>query len=69
MLRAIHDYRARTGIRIGFKPAGGISTPQAALVYRELVRHVLGDDCVTPDLFRIGASSLLNNIVDVLGKQ
>jgi len=62
MLRAIRDYEAMTGARIGFKPAGGISTAKQALQYLVLVKEELGRDWLDPDLFRFGASSLLTDI-------
>jgi deoxyribose-phosphate aldolase len=62
MLRTIRDYAERTGIRIGFKPAGGISSAKQALAYLILVKEELGDDWLTPTLFRFGASRLLSDI-------
>ncbi len=62
MLRAIRDYHARTGIRVGYKPAGGISKAKDALVYLALIKEELGDRWLRPDLFRFGASSLLGDI-------
>lgn len=62
MIRAIRDYHERTGIRIGYKPAGGISKAKDALVYLALMKDELGDRWLQPDLFRFGASSLLNDI-------
>ena len=62
MIRAIRDYHARTGIRVGFKPAGGISRAKDALVYLSLIREELGRRWLSPDLFRFGASSLLGDI-------
>lgn len=62
MLRAIRDYEALTGYRVGFKPAGGISTAEAALNYLVLVKEELGNAWLTPQLFRFGASSLLGDI-------
>lgn len=62
MLRAIRDYHARTGWRVGMKPAGGISRAKDALVYLALVREELGERWLDPDLFRFGASSLLGDI-------
>ncbi|WP_116134277.1 deoxyribose-phosphate aldolase [Tropicimonas sp. IMCC34043] len=62
MMRAIRDYHARTGIRIGYKPAGGISTAKDALIYLMLLNEELGPHWVRPDLFRFGASSLLGDI-------
>ena len=62
MIRAIRDYEARTGIKIGYKPAGGISKAKDALVYLSLMKEDLGRDWLRPDLFRFGASSLLGDI-------
>lgn len=63
MCRAIHEYQEETGIMIGFKPAGGIVTPDDAIVYYNIVRDVLGDKWLSPEYFRIGASRLANNIL------
>lgn len=62
MIRAIRDYYERTGYRIGYKPAGGISKAKDALVYLSLMKEELGDRWLQPDLFRFGASSLLGDI-------
>ena len=62
MIRAIRDYHERTGFRVGYKPAGGISKAKDALVYLALMKDELGDRWLPPDLFRFGASSLLNDI-------
>ena len=62
MLRAIRDYEARTGYRVGYKPAGGISKAKDALMYLALVKEELGDAWLSPALFRFGASSLLGDI-------
>ncbi len=62
MIRAIRDYHERTGYRIGYKPAGGISKAKDALVYLALIKEELGDRWLRPDLFRFGASSLLGDI-------
>lgn len=62
MLRAIRDYHAATGYRVGYKPAGGISKAKDALVYLALLKDELGDRWLRPDLFRFGASSLLGDI-------
>ncbi|NIY79776.1 deoxyribose-phosphate aldolase [Celeribacter sp. HF31] len=62
MIRAIRDYHARTGYRIGYKPAGGISKAKDALVYLSLIKEELGDHWLSPHLFRFGASSLLGDI-------
>lgn len=62
MLRAIRDYRDRTGYAVGFKPAGGLRTAKDALNWQILMAEELGRDWLRPDLFRIGASSLLGDI-------
>lgn len=62
MIRAIRDYHARTGFRVGYKPAGGISKAKDAITYLALIKEELGDRWLRPDLFRFGASSLLNDI-------
>src|SRR2546430_17475303 len=68
MLEAIRDYFFETGIRIGMKPAGGIRNSKQALAYLVMVRETLGDDWLTPDLFRLGASTLLNDILMPIAK-
>lgn len=62
MVRALRDYAARTGMRIGFKPAGGLRTAKDALAWQILMKEEAGDPWLRPDLFRIGASSLLGDI-------
>jgi deoxyribose-phosphate aldolase len=62
MIRAIRDYHERTGYRVGYKPAGGISKAKDALVYLSLIKEELGDRWLQPDMFRFGASSLLGDI-------
>ena len=62
MIRAIRDYHARTGYRVGYKPAGGISKAKDALTYLALIKEELGERWLMPDLFRFGASSLLGDI-------
>ncbi|UWQ91568.1 deoxyribose-phosphate aldolase [Aliisedimentitalea scapharcae] len=62
MIRAIRDYFDRTGYRVGYKPAGGISKAKDAVVYLSLIKEELGDRWLQPDLFRFGASSLLGDI-------
>ncbi|MBK4216334.1 deoxyribose-phosphate aldolase [Paracoccus caeni] len=62
MCRAIRDYRDQTGHIVGFKPAGGLRTAKDALNWQILMREELGRDWLSPDLFRIGASSLLGDI-------
>lgn len=62
MIRAIRDYYARTGYRVGYKPAGGISKAKDSLVYLSLIKEELGNHWLSPHLFRFGASSLLGDI-------
>ena len=62
MLRMIRQYEARTGFRVGYKPAGGVSTAKLALDYQVLMREELGRAWLESNLFRIGASSLLADI-------
>ncbi len=62
MIRAIRDFHHRTGFRVGYKPAGGISKAKDALMYLALIKEELGDRWLRPDLFRFGASSLLGDI-------
>jgi len=62
MCRAIRDYESMTGLRIGFKPAGGLRTAKDALAWLILMKEELGSPWLEPDLFRIGASSLLTDI-------
>jgi deoxyribose-phosphate aldolase len=68
MLEAIRDYFYATGIRIGMKPAGGIRTAKQALAYLVMVKETLGDDWLTPDLFRFGASTLVNDVLKQITK-
>lgn len=68
MLEAIRDYFFATGIRIGMKPAGGIRNSKQSLAYLVMVKETLGDDWLTPDLFRIGASTLLNDVLMQIAK-
>ena len=69
MLEAIRDYFFATGIRIGMKPAGGIRTSKQALAYLVMVKETLGDDWLTPDRFRFGASTLVNDVLMQIAKQ
>lgn len=62
MVRALRDYGERTGFRIGFKPAGGMKTAKDALAWQFLMKEELGNDWLSPDLFRLGASSMLGDI-------
>jgi deoxyribose-phosphate aldolase len=63
MLEAIRDYAERTGRIVGFKAAGGVSTSKAALQRLVLVKETLGDEWLTPERIRIGASSVLNDLL------
>ncbi len=69
MLQAIRDFYYETGQRIGMKPAGGISKAKQAIQYLVMLHETLGNDWMTPDLFRFGASSLANDILMQLQKQ
>ena len=69
MLEAIRDFYHATGKKIGMKPAGGISTAKVAIQYLVTLRETLGQDWMTPDLFRIGASRLANDILMQLVKE
>lgn len=69
MLEAIRDFYQTTGRKVGMKPAGGISTAKLALSYLVVLHETLGGEWMTPDLFRIGASSLLNDILMQLRKE
>jgi len=62
MTRQIREYEERTGFKIGYKPAGGIRTAKQSLDWLILMKEELGDPWVKPELFRIGASSLLSDI-------
>ncbi len=62
MTRMIRDYYERTGFKVGYKPAGGISDAKTCLTYLSLMREELGREWMQPNLFRFGASSLLNDI-------
>jgi deoxyribose-phosphate aldolase len=62
MVRALRDYGEATGYRIGFKPAGGMRTAKDALNWQFLMKEELGNDWLSPDLFRLGASSMLADI-------
>ena len=62
MTRAIREYHENTGFKVGFKPAGGISKAKQALAWQALMKEELGDEWLMPDLFRIGASSMLTDL-------
>ncbi len=69
MLEAIRDYYNETGIKTGMKPAGGIKTAKDAIAYLVLVKETLGEDWLTPDLYRLGASTVLNDLLMQIEKQ
>jgi deoxyribose-phosphate aldolase len=69
MLEAIQAYFDKTGVRIGMKPAGGIRSAKQSLHYLVMVKETLGNDWLTPKLFRFGASSLTNDILRQLVRQ
>jgi deoxyribose-phosphate aldolase len=62
MARAIRDYEAVAGFKVGFKPAGGIRVAKDALAWQILMKEELGREWLEPDLFRLGASALLTDI-------
>jgi deoxyribose-phosphate aldolase len=62
MVRMIREFEEQTGYKIGYKPAGGIATAKDVMNYQFLMKEELGNDWLQPDLFRIGASSLLADI-------
>ncbi|KRB42836.1 2-deoxyribose-5-phosphate aldolase [Terrabacter sp. Soil810] len=63
MLEAVRDWRDLTGTQVGVKPAGGIKTTKDAIKYLVMVSEIAGDDWLTPEWFRFGASSLLNDLI------
>jgi deoxyribose-phosphate aldolase len=69
MLEAIRDVYEETGRRVGMKPAGGIRTAKNAVQYLVQVHETLGPEWLTPDLYRIGASSLVNDLLMQLRKE
>lgn len=66
MCSCIKEYYEATGRKVGFKAAGGVRTTEDALIYYAIVKEVLGDEWLTPELFRIGASSLANAVLSSL---
>jgi deoxyribose-phosphate aldolase len=70
MCQAIKEYYDKTGIQIGFKPAGGINTVSDALTYYTIVKEVLGKQWLTNKWFRLGTSRLANTLLSELtGKE
>ena len=66
MCEVIKIHHTTTGIKIGIKPSGGIKTIDDALVYYNIIQEELGDEWLTPSLFRIGASSLYDQLTTLL---
>ena len=70
MCKAIKEYHDKTGRKVGFKAAGGVRTAEDAALYYTIVKEILGEEWLTTDLFRIGASSAANNILSAIeGKE
>lgn len=69
MAKCIKEYYGQTQRKVGFKASGGVSTAEDALIYYTIIKSVLGDEWLTPELFRIGASRLANNILSVVMEQ
>ena len=66
MCTAIKDYYEKTGRKVGFKAAGGIRTAEEAALFYTIVEEILGKEWCTPALWRIGASSLANNLISAI---
>ena len=70
MCEAIRDFYSKTGRKVGFKAAGGVRTAEDAALYYTIVEEILGKEWLTPELFRIGASSAANNLLSAIeGKE
>jgi deoxyribose-phosphate aldolase len=70
MCHAIKAYYKETGRKVGFKAAGGIRTADDATLYYTIVEQILGEEWLTPELFRIGASKVANNLLSAIeGKE
>jgi deoxyribose-phosphate aldolase len=69
MMEAIRDFVRETGRPVGFKPAGGIRTSKQAIAYLVVLYETLGPEWMTPDRFRLGASSLLNDVLMQIEKE
>jgi len=66
MCQCIKEYYEKTGRMVGFKPAGGVRTPEEAVSYYCIVKEVLGEQWLTNEYFRIGASGLANNLLSAI---
>lgn len=70
MAKCIKEYHAKTGIKVGFKAAGGVATTGEAVAYYTIIKEVLGEEWLSNEYFRIGASRLANNLLsDILGSE
>ena len=69
MLEAIRDFHRQTGRAVGMKPAGGIRTAKESIAYLTVLYETLGPEWMTPDRFRFGASSLLNDVLMQIRKE
>ena len=70
MCQCIKEYHKQTGRKVGFKPSGGVRTATEALSYYTIVKHVLGEEWLDNEYFRIGASGLANNLLsEILGQE
>ncbi len=69
MMEAIRDFHAQTGRAVGMKSAGGIRTSKEAISYLVVLYETLGPDWMTPDRYRFGASSLLNDVLMQIRKE
>ena len=70
MCNAIKEWYEKTGVMVGYKPAGGISTTEEAVKHYTLVKHILGDKWLNNNMFRFGASRLANNLLSsITGKE
>ena len=68
MIDTIKEYYEATGKKVGFKPAGGMKTPEDALTYYYLVKHILGEQWLNPSLFRVGTSRLAGLILEEINR-
>ena len=64
MCLAIDEYYKKTGRKVGIKPSGGIRNYEDAVILRNIILETLGTEWLTPKLFRIGASSLYDNLIE-----
>lgn len=70
MAKCIKEYYEQTGVKVGFKAAGGVSTTEDAVKYYTIIKEVLGEEWLSNNYFRIGASRLANNLLsDILGEE